>query len=160
RRMEVGDSRLVARWHHLHRRNVQGACEAHVREGRVGEGSKETLQLEPRGEHTARDRHSRGREGQRGCVQGAHQGGSRGQQDRKEEVKMNRRDFVAIVALWPAGCAIFQPKPLYGTWDPVNATFGGRDMPVTSFVGARLVLKEGTYEFGNDSGTIALVAPG
>jgi hypothetical protein len=52
-----GHTHVVARRNHLHRRGVQVRREAHVRERCVVEGPGQALQLEPRGQHTSRDRH-------------------------------------------------------------------------------------------------------
>ena len=46
---KCGAPGLVARRHHLHGRVLQEGRQAHVREGRVAEGSDRALQLEPRG---------------------------------------------------------------------------------------------------------------
>src|SRR6267142_5800640 len=52
-----GHSDLVARRHHLHSRVLQECREADLRQGRVAEGSRPSLQLESRRKRTPRDRH-------------------------------------------------------------------------------------------------------
>ena len=63
RRVEVdGDSGLVARRHHLHRRILQAGRETHLRQGRVLQGSGPSLQLESRRQGAPCDRHPGRRE--------------------------------------------------------------------------------------------------
>src|SRR5262249_28187060 len=44
-------SGMGARWHHLHRRDVQGRREADLRQGRLAQGPVTPLQLQPRRQH-------------------------------------------------------------------------------------------------------------
>src|SRR3954468_8329846 len=99
-----GHSRLVARRDALHRRVLQGHREADLRQGRFVEGPGEALQLEPRREGEARDRHPRGRSGRRGRIQGAHPWGRRTQYIGREgkakasEIGMPTRRQILILA--------------------------------------------------------------
>ena len=77
---------------------------------------------------------------------------------------MNRRPLLlaTLVAASVGACTSSPtvPPSILGRWQPVSAQLGGRELPVASFRGAVLVLQPGTYEFGNDSGTVALGSAG
>jgi hypothetical protein len=78
-------------WSHdggpLHGRDLQGGRQADLLQGRFPEGPSQALQLEPRGKSEARHRHSRGREGRRDGVQGAHPRGRGSQHGRRKEAR-------------------------------------------------------------------------
>src|SRR5207237_2369753 len=71
---------LVARRHHLHWRILQECREAYLRQGRVAEGSRPSLQLESRRKRTPRHRHPRRRRSRRVRLQGARSPSGRPQQ--------------------------------------------------------------------------------
>ncbi len=73
---------------------------------------------------------------------------------------MHRRKAVCLagVSLFTACAGPSRSGPgLDGTWQPVSAILGGNELPIPSFKGAMLVLKDGAYQFGNDSGTFSLL---
>jgi uncharacterized protein (TIGR03067 family) len=73
---------------------------------------------------------------------------------------MHRRKAISLagVSLFAACAGPSLPGPgLDGTWQPVSAILGGTELPIASFKGALLVLKDGAYQFGNDSGTFSLL---
>src|SRR3954453_11678785 len=70
--MEVARrSRVGARRHHLHRRDLQGRGEDDLCQGRGAGGSRGPVQLKPRRQRAPRDRYSRRRKDQREGVEGA-----------------------------------------------------------------------------------------
>lgn len=61
-----------------------------------------------------------------------------------------------------ASCAS-APSPaaqLPGTWEPVKASLGGKELPNAFFQGGKLVLTATTYEFSGDEGTWSVVPGG
>jgi len=72
-----------------------------------------------------------------------------------------RLTLVVCAAVVVVACAPRKSGPqLQGAWAPDSAELGGGPLPVASFAGAILHLTDTTYDFGNDTGTVKLLAPG
>src|SRR5512140_549787 len=95
--MEVGESGVVARRYHLHRRIIQDACEANLPQGRGVEGPGWSLQLEPRGKRASRDRHSSWRHRRHVRLQGARSAGGRAERVRRVDGREEESEVIRTV---------------------------------------------------------------
>lgn len=68
-------------------------------------------------------------------------------------MRCRRRQLLVFPLLWSvAGCSSLPQGAvsLNGSWRPVAAVFGGKDEPIESFHGKNLLLRDGSYQFGDD----------
>jgi uncharacterized protein (TIGR03067 family) len=66
--------------------------------------------------------------------------------------------FPLSLAFLLVACTRSGPR-LAGAWAPDTAELGGQPLPVAAFNGAILHLTDSTYDFGNDTGAVALLPP-
>lgn len=100
---------LVAERHHLHRRNLKGQNQAHIRQRRRAQGSRRSFQCEPRWRNAPRHRYPRRRSDQREGVESPDQSRRSAecvQAPKSQEVQvgnhaaLRQHDFVSIERSW------------------------------------------------------------